>query len=47
MDAFLIFLFALPVAGLLIAMILVTRAPRDLSAHSHLDTLRHEIRPHR
>jgi hypothetical protein len=47
MDAYLAFLFALPIAGLLYAIVLVTRTPTAFSAHSHLNAPRHPTSLHR
>ncbi len=46
MEPYLILLFGLPIAGLLLAMILLSRTPRDFTIHSHLNTLREHTRPH-
>jgi len=46
MDAYLILLFALPIAGLLSAVIVVARNPRDYSVHNHLYAQNHRTRPH-
>jgi hypothetical protein len=45
MNAYLIFLFALPIAGLLYAVILIGRSSTSLPAHSHLGTPHHSTRP--
>jgi len=47
MDAYLIFLFALPLVGLLYAIFLIAKAPTDLSAHPHLDTRHRPSGAHR
>jgi hypothetical protein len=47
MDAYLVLLFALPIAGLLYAIILTGRTPTGFSAHSHLNAPHHPARPHR
>lgn len=35
MDAYIIFLFALPIVGLLTIIILASISPTDVSVHSH------------
>jgi hypothetical protein len=47
MDAYLIFLFALPIAGLLYAIVVETITPKDFSAHGHPNAPPHPARPHR
>jgi hypothetical protein len=47
MDAYLIFLFALPIVSLLTIIILTSRTPTDYSAHSHLSAPHHPTGPHR
>jgi hypothetical protein len=47
MDAYLAFLFALPIAGLLTAIVLIITTPGELSGHSHLNVPHHPTVPHR
>jgi hypothetical protein len=47
MDAYLVLLFAMPIAGLLSAIILLARNPPDLPTPSHLHNPHHPATPHR
>jgi hypothetical protein len=47
MDAYVVLLFAMPIVGLICAMILVARSPEHFSVQSEIHTPGHVLRPHR
>jgi hypothetical protein len=47
MDAYVVLLFAVPIVGLISAMVLVARSPEHFSVQREIRTPGHGLRPHR